>query len=215
MGIIQIATIAETATSVLKPIVRFGAEKVYLLPVNDDLGKNTAKKTSDELRTMGVKTATKPLDHLDMPLVTKTVRELIQKIKEEDPESKIYINITSGRKTAVIATLLATYFEATSVDKIFYWQNNHAIEIPILNIPPSQVLSKEKLALMHLLEEKAELTVNDIDEYYKKTKNLEEKSIPVIHQHLRELRDLNFVQIIERQGKKNVYALTDAGRMLL
>lgn len=213
MGIVQIATVAEHGIKVLKSVVRYGAERVYLLVLDDALGRAEAKRILDNLeKTLGVDVHIDYVDHLNMPQISRTVREILE--KESKAGNKIYLNITSGRKPAIVGMLLAGYFSGGKVSKILYWCDSDAkketvIDVPLLNLSLENIISEQKLSLLNLLNTKGDLTVQDIEDL------LKDKSVPIIHQHLRELRDLGFVTVTDRTGKKNVYSLTDAGKVVL
>lgn len=106
------------ADPILLATTRLGPDRLYLL-VNKELHpeqKKSLKIINDSLgRVIDVKEV-----RIDLYDIAEIAKEVVKLIDMQPREDKIYINLTSGRKTQAFGLLFAAYARPARVKKIAY-----------------------------------------------------------------------------------------------
>ena len=174
----------------------FSAKKIVLLVDAEPDAKlrenlETIKKTFGSavfVKTINVK----QYDLLDVAKKTVEVLE-----REHGEGNAVYLNVTGGRRTVMLGALMACYVRPELVKKIVYsaQETNEFVELPKL----SMTLSKTKREILEDLAKKRQ-PIPVIAEKLEKTRGM-------VYAHLRELKDVGFVD--------EDFNLTTAGRIAL
>ena len=182
---------------VLLAATRLGPDRIILL-IDKEPNKeqeNAVKLIQDSLgKVIDVKTS--KTDVYDIVEVAKKAVELIDM---EPNENRIFINITSGRKTKAIGLLFAAYARHDRVSKIAYnpeEDKNKVIYLPRLSF---KLTENEK----KILEEVDKNPGSSISDLSKKI----DISTAMLYRAIGELEDMDLV------SKEEGYKLTDAGRI--
>lgn len=202
---VHIVTIGEPYEPPIEGIKKFGCEKLFLL--FSSALKKTASDVLKKIEPFNIETKLIEVDPYDLPLIVRKVRELIR--KEGEAGNEIYLNLTGGRKTMPFGVIIAGFFESKYVKKMFYLteEENKIVELPIIPLEPTSILTKEKFNILELLEKKGKLTIKQVSK-------LTKRSIPICHQHLSDLEERGFVTA-EKKGKEKVFMISDLGKILV
>ncbi|MCW1298616.1 MAG: CRISPR-associated CARF protein Csa3 [Candidatus Parvarchaeota archaeon] len=202
---VHIVTVGAPPEPPIEGIKKFGCEVLYLI-VNE-FSRETGEKVMKMIEPFNIKTEMIEVDVYNIPSIVRKIRDLIR--KEGAKGNEIYLNLTGGRKTLPFAVMLAGFFESQHVKKIFYVaeEGNKIVELPILPLESTSILTKEKFEILQLLGRKRRLTIKEVSK-------LTKKSIPICHQHLSDLEEKGFV-VSEKKGKEKVFEISELGRILL
>ena len=177
--------------------LKFSPSKVVLLVNEDDkdaaLKENIAFVKKALSSAAHVREAT--IHQYDLYDVAKKTVDIIE--KEHAEGRKIIVNVTGGRKTAVLGVAYGCYARRDMVDRIVYTvaETNEFIDLPKLSFD----LSKSKRRILEACEKGCD-SIPALANKLEKTKGM-------IYAHLRELRDAGYVD--------DEYKLTTAGKVAL
>ncbi|RLG14595.1 MAG: hypothetical protein DRN66_01555 [Candidatus Nanohalarchaeota archaeon] len=205
--IIQMAASGFAPKPILRGLVRYGAKKLYLFPLPDETSKLTLKNILEHTHDLGIEVNVISKNQYKIGGLIKEMRTIIS--KEHEGNNKIYINLSGGRKTQSFSLYIASCLEGTKVSKAFYIneEENEFIEVPLIRSSVNTLLSKEKLEILQITNNKKLVTNVMLTKILGKTK-------PLIHNYLKELESLGYLSSTKR-GKEFVYEITEAGKMLL
>ncbi len=193
---------------ITKGLIRYGAKKLYLFPLSDESSKLTLKNIlSRAEEDLGIEVKVISKNQYKIGDLVKEMRKIIQ--EEHEQNNQIYINLSGGRKTQSFSLYIAACLEGIKVSKAFYIseEENEFIEVPLIRSSVNTLLSKEKLEILAIAEDKKLITNVRLTKILGKTK-------PLIHNYLKELQSLGYLSST-KSGKEFVYEITEAGKMLL
>ena len=206
---VQIATTGIAHMPILRGLGRYGAAKLYIFSLKDETSRNMVKAILDHAQdVLKVDCIVEYVDQYDIPSLVRKIRGIIQREHEEN--NKIYVNISGGRKTGAFAAFLAASLEGSKVDTVFYIteETNEVIEIPFLRYDlATQLISQEKREILLKVKEKGEISAKVLAQ-------LMGKSIPIIHQHLREMEETKLIKS-RKVGREKVFSLAPSGEILI
>ena len=193
---------------ITKGLIRYGAKKLYLFPLSDESSKLTLKNIlSRAEEDLGIEVKVISKNQYKIGDLVKEMRKIIS--EEHNQNNQIYINLSGGRKTQSFSLYIAACLEGIKVEKAFYIaeEDNEFIEVPLIRSSVNTLLSKEKLEILAITEDKKLITNAMLTKILGKTK-------PLIHNYLKELQSLGYLSST-KSGKEFVYEITEAGKMLL
>jgi CRISPR locus-related DNA-binding protein len=178
---------------------RVGAEKLILI-----LNKEADKKQTASLKLIKesigrvVELKTVKISIYD---VVSTAKKCVDVIDAQAKEDKVFVNITSGRKTMALGLLFAAYTRPNRVEKIAY--NPEEDKTSVIYLPKMCFrLNESQRKILDFL-------VKGVTKDKSYTQLSEEvgMSRAMFYRTLDELKDLDFIQ------KDNDLVLTDAGQI--
>jgi len=176
--------------------LRFAPSKIILL-VNQEPDKTVSESIAFIKKAFSsaahVKEVT--IKHYDLYDIAKKTVDIIE--AEHADGKRIVVNVTGGRKTASMGVNFACYARKDMVDRIVYVveETNEFIELPKLTFD----ISKSKREILEACAKDCQ-NIPALAEKLEKTKGM-------VYTHLRELKDLGYVD--------ENYKLTTAGKVAL
>lgn len=182
---------------VLLAATRLGPDRIILLIDKEpDKDQEKAVKLIQESLGKVIDVKTSKTDVYDIVEVAKKAVEIIDMQPNED---RIFINITSGRKTKAIGLLFAAYARHDRVSKIAYnpeEDKNSVIYLPRLSFK----LTENQKKILEIIDKHPGASIADLSKKI-------ELSTAMLYRAIAELEDMDLV------SKEEGYKLTDAGKI--
>jgi CRISPR locus-related DNA-binding protein len=186
------------STAVMQSVTKFGPDILILL-----IDKKPNSRQNESLKLIE-NSLGKVLEIKTVKVKMYDVVEIAEKVTEiidlQSDDTRIHVNITSGRKTQSIGLLLGSYTRANKIERIAYYPEE-ADEKPVnLPIIPFKLTHSQKMILEYLNEAKGDKKMKDLSDDL-------ELSTAMIYRAIDELKGMDLVSTEEG------IELTDAGKI--
>jgi len=176
---------------------RLGPERLILLIDKDpdETQKDSLKLIKESIgRVVDVKTV-----KCDVYNIVEVAKKCVEVIDMQPREDKVYINITSGRKTKALGLLFAAYARCDHIRKIAY--NPEEDKNAIVYLPKmSFKLTESQKKVLEAIDKKSFKNFTDLAEQIGISRAM-------LYRNIDELRDMDFITT------EDTLELTDAGRI--
>jgi CRISPR locus-related DNA-binding protein len=196
-----IATTGEQPAGIIESLKIYNCEKLILFA--DDRSKKMAvPKILNAAEVLNIQTEVVTIDPYD---ILGMINQFKKKILENQGK-EIILNVTGGRKTmGIAATLVGMIMGRKVQDVIYITEEEHKpVSLP-RPLNPEALLTNEKKAILHILEQKIEATAEEIQEKM-------DVGLQAVWKHLRELEELGYVT--GHKGKPRKFRLTSSGILI-
>ncbi len=204
-----VAPVGENMDALFQGLKEFSTERIILVTPESKL--DIAEKTKAEL------------DKFKIPVVIKTIKaesdsalweemfEVISKIRKQEKDSDLLINVATGDKITGCAATSAAFVNGL---KAFSVDDRGAVLLPILKFSYYKLLTNKKMEIMKVLNQPG--CCMSLEELSKRTK----MSLPLTSYHVNGtlksagLKELGLVDVTERNGRSEIH-LSMLGRLLI
>ena len=198
-----ISTFGEEPEGIIQGIKQNGCEKLILLipeklSVDSKRGLEKVETLTKEMEIQIEKIVVSPYDMMEN---IKKIKRLVAENADD-----VILNITGGRKTLSLAASLAGFVSLPKDIIYIQEENNQSISIPKFTLT-DKLLRPEKMEILKCI--KANTTMEEIK---KSLKNDKSKKYHTIMKHLRELAEMELIEIIN--GRQHTYTITPGGELL-
>ncbi|MEM4244904.1 MAG: DUF6293 family protein [Candidatus Nanoarchaeia archaeon] len=209
MGKVVIAPVGENINALFQGIKEFPTERIILVTPEDKI--DIAEDAKKQLEKFKIQVMIRTIKSEGESALWEEMFETVSKIRKNEPDSEILVNVTTGDRTTNCAATSAAFVNGL---KAFSVGQKGVMLLPVLKFSYYKLLTDKKMEILKVLNQPG--CCLSLEELSRRTK----MSLPLTSYHVNGtlksegLKDLGLVETKENNGRTEIH-LSMLGRLLV
>lgn len=209
MGKVVIAPVGENIDALFQGLKEFPTERIILITPEDKV--DLAEDAKKQLEKFKIQVTIKSIKAEGESAMWEAMFETVSKIRKNEPDSDILVNVATGDRTTNCAATSAAFVNGL---KAFSVGEKGVMLLPVLKFSYYKLLTDKKMEILKVLNQPG--CCMSLDELSKRTK----MSLPLTSYHVNGtlksdgLKELGLVDTMEKNGRTEIH-LSMLGRLLI